>query len=117
LCDFGLGRSIDTTAPVGKGQGGTTVSVATRWYRIPEIMLTFKMYTKVGPHSSPLHILFSECRLLRFLPFCISHSSVIHFSLQHIPHSRLRSIMSHHFFSLMVYLIMVNLILFSSGLI
>ncbi|GAW10069.1 CMGC MAPK protein kinase [Lentinula edodes] len=46
ICDFGLARSIKTTAPVGKGQGGMTEYVATRWYRAPEIMLSFKMYTK-----------------------------------------------------------------------
>ncbi|KAF8825983.1 putative MAP kinase [Lentinula edodes] len=46
VCDFGLARSIKTTAPVGKGQGGMTEYVATRWYRAPEIMLSFKMYTK-----------------------------------------------------------------------
>jgi hypothetical protein len=31
-----------------------TEYVATRWYRAPEIMLTFKQYTKV---SEPLHCL------------------------------------------------------------
>ncbi|KAF8137223.1 mitogen-activated protein kinase [Boletus edulis] len=39
VCDFGLARS----APK---RGFMTEYVATRWYRAPEIMLTFKQYTK-----------------------------------------------------------------------
>lgn len=45
VCDFGLARSIKTTA--GKEPGAMTEYVATRWYRAPEIMLSFKMYSKV----------------------------------------------------------------------
>ncbi|KAI8868681.1 mitogen-activated protein kinase [Ramicandelaber brevisporus] len=44
ICDFGLARSAcvndDNT------RGFMTEYVATRWYRAPEIMLTFKEYTK-----------------------------------------------------------------------
>ncbi|KAJ7250951.1 putative MAP kinase [Mycena rebaudengoi] len=41
VCGFGLSRSVRTR------QGGLmTEYVATRWYRAPEIMLSFKMYTK-----------------------------------------------------------------------
>lgn len=48
VCDFGLARSVKTSAlAVGKDQGMMTEYVATRWYRAPEIMLSFKMYTKV----------------------------------------------------------------------
>ena len=47
VCDFGLARSVRTTEPSGTETGFMTEYVATRWYRAPEIMLTFKQYTKV----------------------------------------------------------------------
>src|ERR1700722_18030923 len=47
VCDFGLARSVKTSLPGGKEVGLMTEYVATRWYRAPEIMLSFKMYTKV----------------------------------------------------------------------
>ncbi|KAF7426105.1 MAP kinase Pmk1 [Pleurotus ostreatus] len=51
VCDFGLARSVKTAEPSGTETGFMTEYVATRWYRAPEIMLTFKQYTKVGiPH-------------------------------------------------------------------
>lgn len=46
VCDFGLARSVTTSVPAGKEVGLMTEYVATRWYRAPEIMLSFKMYTK-----------------------------------------------------------------------
>ncbi|CCM00901.1 uncharacterized protein FIBRA_02947 [Fibroporia radiculosa] len=46
VCDFGLARSTRSTNPGGKEVGLMTEYVATRWYRAPEIMLSFKMYTK-----------------------------------------------------------------------
>ena len=46
VCDFGLARSTRSTNPGGKEAGLMTEYVATRWYRAPEIMLSFKMYTK-----------------------------------------------------------------------
>ncbi|KAF9786877.1 CMGC/MAPK protein kinase [Thelephora terrestris] len=46
VCDFGLARSVNTSATQGKEVGLMTEYVATRWYRAPEIMLSFKMYTK-----------------------------------------------------------------------
>lgn len=45
LCDFGLARS--TLQPTDASSTFLTEYVATRWYRAPEIMLTFKEYTKV----------------------------------------------------------------------
>lgn len=45
VCDFGLARSVRTADPGGE-TGFMTEYVATRWYRAPEIMLTFKQYTK-----------------------------------------------------------------------
>ncbi|PWN36797.1 putative MAP kinase Kpp2 [Meira miltonrushii] len=44
ICDFGLARSA--VQPESDGPGFMTEYVATRWYRAPEIMLTFKEYTK-----------------------------------------------------------------------
>ncbi|KAG1865748.1 kinase-like domain-containing protein [Suillus tomentosus] len=46
VCDFGLARSVKTAEPSGTETGFMTEYVATRWYRAPEIMLTFKQYTK-----------------------------------------------------------------------
>ncbi|KAI0257573.1 CMGC/MAPK protein kinase [Lactifluus subvellereus] len=47
VCDFGLARSVKASgAQGGKDAGMMTEYVATRWYRAPEIMLSFKMYTK-----------------------------------------------------------------------
>ncbi|KAF8576411.1 mitogen activated protein kinase-like protein [Ramaria rubella] len=47
LCDFGLARS---SLPAANGDDGSstfmTEYVATRWYRAPEVMLTFKEYTR-----------------------------------------------------------------------
>lgn len=43
ICDFGLARSA---ASQEDNAGFMTEYVATRWYRAPEIMLTFKEYTK-----------------------------------------------------------------------
>ncbi|KAF6014192.1 hypothetical protein HII13_000537 [Brettanomyces bruxellensis] len=42
ICDFGLARSI---ASKDDNYGFMTEYVATRWYRAPEIMLTFQQYT------------------------------------------------------------------------
>ena len=42
VCDFGLARSAAST---DDNSGFMTEYVATRWYRAPEIMLTFKEYT------------------------------------------------------------------------
>ena len=70
VCDFGLARSTRSTNPGGKEAGLMTEYVATRWYRAPEIMLSFKMYTKVRYASrtvaSPSHTLLSA-RKLRFM--------------------------------------------------
>ncbi|GAA5873844.1 hypothetical protein JCM8547_008618 [Rhodosporidiobolus lusitaniae] len=47
VCDFGLARSVATAEPAtGSETGFMTEYVATRWYRAPEIMLSFKQYTK-----------------------------------------------------------------------
>jgi len=47
VCDFGLARTAKFENEDGTGNAGfMTEYVATRWYRAPEIMLTFKEYTK-----------------------------------------------------------------------
>jgi len=46
VCDFGLARSVKTAEPSGTETGFMTEYVVTQWYRAPEIMLTFKQYTK-----------------------------------------------------------------------
>ena len=44
VCDFGLARSVKTAEPSGTETGFMTEYVATRWYRAPEIMLTWQKY-------------------------------------------------------------------------
>ena len=73
VCDFGLARSVKTAEPSGTETGFMTEYVATRWYRAPEIMLTFKQYTKVGPlvlHSTIFLVLtiLSSSRLSMYGP-------------------------------------------------
>jgi serine/threonine protein kinase len=60
VCDFGLARSVKTAEPSGTETGFMTEYVATRWYRAPEIMLTFKQYTKVSV-SSPARVRCTDC--------------------------------------------------------
>jgi mitogen-activated protein kinase 1/3 len=57
VCDFGLARSVKTAEPSGTETGFMTEYVATRWYRAPEIMLTFKQYTKVPLLALPTRLL------------------------------------------------------------
>lgn len=44
ICDFGLARGFDMD-PGAQNAGFMTEYVATRWYRAPEIMLSFTNYT------------------------------------------------------------------------
>ncbi|ORY35019.1 mitogen-activated protein kinase [Naematelia encephala] len=48
ICDFGLARSAAAPPDAGPngGNGFMTEYVATRWYRAPEVMLSFQEYTK-----------------------------------------------------------------------
>jgi serine/threonine protein kinase len=55
ICDFGLARgfSIDPE----ENAGYMTEYVATRWYRAPEIMLSFQSYTKASKYIySSIHL-------------------------------------------------------------
>jgi len=65
VCDFGLARSVKTAEPSGTETGFMTEYVATRWYRAPEIMLTFKQYTKVSV-SSRVRVPYTDSRLLGY---------------------------------------------------
>src|ERR1700759_1291585 len=46
ICDFGLARGFSDDAE--SNVGFMTEYVATRWYRAPEIMLSFQSYTKAS---------------------------------------------------------------------
>ncbi|KAJ3223964.1 Mitogen-activated protein kinase [Clydaea vesicula] len=46
ICDFGLARGFDTIGGDENNTGVMTEYVATRWYRAPEIMLSYRCYTK-----------------------------------------------------------------------
>jgi len=50
ICDFGLARGFSDD-PASNAAGFMTEYVATRWYRAPEIMLSFKRYTKASTIS------------------------------------------------------------------
>lgn len=65
VCDFGLARSVRTAEPSGTETGFMTEYVATRWYRAPEIMLTFKQYTKVRLRLEFVTSWFQRRRLIR----------------------------------------------------
>lgn len=54
ICDFGLARGFDQDAAQATAagqQGFMTEYVATRWYRAPEIMLSFANYTTASTSS------------------------------------------------------------------
>jgi mitogen-activated protein kinase 7 len=44
ICDFGLARGV--LPPPEQNGGFLTEYVATRWYRAPEVMLSFRSYSK-----------------------------------------------------------------------
>jgi serine/threonine protein kinase len=70
VCDFGLARSVKTAEPSGTETGFMTEYVATRWYRAPEIMLTFKQYTKVMTIPAGLLL------IILIIPFFITRPSM-----------------------------------------
>lgn len=49
ICDFGLARGFSVDPE--ENAGYMTEYVATRWYRAPEIMLSFQSYTKASKSS------------------------------------------------------------------
>jgi len=50
ICDFGLARGYSDNSE--QNAGYMTEYVATRWYRAPEIMLSFQSYTKASTSRS-----------------------------------------------------------------
>lgn len=58
ICDFGLSRGFNS-AP-DENPTLMTEYVATRWYRAPEIMLSFSEYTKASKLPSTLQCRFME---------------------------------------------------------
>lgn len=50
ICDFGLARGFSVDPE--ENAGYMTEYVATRWYRAPEIMLSFQSYTKASMSRS-----------------------------------------------------------------
>jgi mitogen-activated protein kinase 7 len=65
ICDFGLARGFSVDPE--ENAGYMTEYVATRWYRAPEIMLSFQSYTKAStsPFADPLSCTFSWLLLSR----------------------------------------------------
>lgn len=55
ICDFGLARGFSMDPE--ENAGYMTEYVATRWYRAPEIMLSFQSYTKASTY--PEHSTFT----------------------------------------------------------
>jgi mitogen-activated protein kinase 7 len=53
ICDFGLARGFSVDPE--ENAGYMTEYVATRWYRAPEIMLSFQSYTKASMLPSICH--------------------------------------------------------------
>ena len=51
ICDFGLARGFSVDPE--ENAGYMTEYVATRWYRAPEIMLSFQSYTKASELPIP----------------------------------------------------------------
>jgi len=60
ICDFGLAR---LASPDGDHQGFLTEYVATRWYRAPEIMLSWKVVSCCTPPLAFSRFSFLSCLL------------------------------------------------------
>src|SRR4030081_3480294 len=60
ICDFGLVRGYSDNSE--QNAGYMTEYVATRWYRAPEIMLSFQSYTKASspPYPPPSCLTLAE---------------------------------------------------------
>ena len=61
ICDFGLARGFSVDPE--ENAGYMTEYVATRWYRAPEIMLSFLSYTKASEFSPTLFLELSRIHL------------------------------------------------------
>ena len=58
ICDFGLARGFSQDPDENRGY--MTEYVATRWYRAPEIMLSFQSYTKASTYLSSCYKTFAD---------------------------------------------------------
>ena len=58
ICDFGLARGFSVDPE--ENAGYMTEYVATRWYRAPEIMLSFQSYTKASRSTGSLRPLLTR---------------------------------------------------------
>lgn len=58
ICDFGLARGFSMDPE--ENAGYMTEYVATRWYRAPEIMLSFQSYTKASKFNISIFILITS---------------------------------------------------------
>lgn len=73
ICDFGLARGFSMDPE--ENAGYMTEYVATRWYRAPEIMLSFQSYTKASkstslPHPPSTFLNETSRRLVHWLHSC-----------------------------------------------
>jgi len=66
ICDFGLARGYSDNSE--QNAGYMTEYVATRWYRAPEIMLSFQSYTKA---SIPISLILLICSVDLWSVGCI----------------------------------------------
>jgi len=73
VCDFGLTQSVKTAELSGTETSFMTEYVATRWYCAPEIMLTFKQYTKAIDVWSVRCILMEMLSSKPLFPGCDYH--------------------------------------------
>jgi mitogen-activated protein kinase 7 len=62
ICDFGLARGYSDNSE--QNAGYMTEYVATRWYRAPEIMLSFQSYTKASTSLSPVVWVWTDRQLI-----------------------------------------------------
>lgn len=87
ICDFGLARGYNpgggaNQARAAANQGFMTEYVATRWYRAPEIMLSFANYVRILMAADRGTMLILADRVLRLtsglwdasLPSCLAES-------------------------------------------
>ena len=96
ICDFGLARGFSMDPE--ENAGYMTEYVATRWYRAPEIMLSFQSYTKASmcPHLivSAGHTLQSASRAL--VPLQLVLLEIAIFRYTSVTHSILISWLTPH---------------------
>jgi serine/threonine protein kinase len=85
ICDFGLARGFSMDPE--ENAGYMTEYVATRWYRAPEIMLSFQSYTKASmcPHLilSICYTLQSASRALVPLQLVLLELAIFRYTLSH----------------------------------